>query len=144
MREGILQKVDRMTMAHGLEARGPFLDQELVEFAMQIPGRDKVRGGVRKRFFRRLLRDRLSAETLNQKKMGFVPPLAKWLCGELRESLLDTLTAKTVSESGYFQAQAVQRLLDEHLSMRRDHSRTLWGLMAFERWRRRWATPQTS
>ena len=139
LREGILQKVDRMTMAHGLEARGPFLDQELVAFALGVPGNEKIRHGVRKRFFKRLLRDRLPAETLNQKKMGFVPPLAKWLCGELREPLLDTLTPKALAESGYFQPQAVQRMLDEHLERRRDHSRALWGLMAFELWRRRWA-----
>lgn len=139
LREGILQKVDRMTMAHSLEARGPFLDQELAAFALRIPGRDKIRSRVRKYFFKRLLRDRLPAETLKQKKMGFVPPLAKWLCGELRESLLDTLTPKAVAEGGYFEPSAVQRLIDEHLGRRRDHSRALWGLMAFERWRRRWA-----
>jgi asparagine synthase (glutamine-hydrolysing) len=143
LRDGILQKVDRMTMAHGLEARGPFLDQELVTFALQIPGREKIRGGVRKRFFKRLLRGRLPAETLNQKKMGFVPPLAKWLCGELREPLLDTLTTKALTEGGFFRPAAVRRMLDEHLRKRRDHSRALWGLMAFERWRRRWAAPRT-
>lgn len=139
LREGILQKVDRMTMAHGLEARGPFLDQELVAFALGIAGRDKIRGGLRKRFFRRLLRDRLPARTLNRKKMGFVPPLAKWLCGELREPMLDTLTPKALSDGGYFAPKAVERLIDEHLERRRDHSRALWGLLAFERWRQRWA-----
>ena len=95
---------------------------------------------MRKRFFRRLLRDRLPAETLNQKKMGFVPPLAKWLCGELREPLRDALTPKALSESGYFAPKAVERLLDEHLQRRRDHSRALWGLLAFELWRKRWAS----
>ncbi|MEZ5391832.1 MAG: asparagine synthase (glutamine-hydrolyzing) [Bryobacterales bacterium] len=141
LREGILQKVDRMTMAHGLEARGPLLDQRLVAFALGVPGGDKIRGGVRKHFFKRLLRDRLPAETLKQKKMGFVPPLAKWLCGDLREALLDSLTPKTLAETGYFKPKAVQRLIDEHLALRRDHSRALWGLLAFERWRRRWAAP---
>jgi asparagine synthase (glutamine-hydrolysing) len=142
LREGILQKLDRMTMVHGLEARGPFLDQHLLELAMGIPGDHKIHHGVRKYFFRKLLVNRLPAETLKQKKMGFVPPLAKWLCGELRESLLDTLTPKALSETRYFQPEAVQRLIDEHLARRRDHSRALWGLMAFERWRRRWAGPR--
>lgn len=139
LREGILQKVDRMTMAHGLEARGPFLDQELVAFALAIPGGEKIHSGVRKAFFRRLLKDRLPAETLEQKKMGFVPPLAKWLCGELREPLLDTLTPRAITDGGFFAPKAVQRLIDEHLERRRDHSRALWGLMAFEQWRGRWA-----
>ncbi|MCB1021608.1 MAG: asparagine synthetase B, partial [Acidobacteria bacterium] len=142
LREGILQKVDRMTMAHGLEARGPLLDQRLVAFALGVPGSDKIRGRVRKSFFKRLLRDRLPAETLNQKKMGFVPPLAKWLCDDLREAMLDSLTPKALAESGYFKPEAVQRLIDEHLSLRRDHSRALWGMLAFERWRKRWAAPQ--
>ena len=144
LREGILQKVDRMTMANGLEARGPFLDQDLVALALRIPGRDKLRSGVRKYFFKRLLRDRLPAETLNQKKMGFVPPLAKWLSRDLRQPLLDSLTSKAMSESGYFDARVVRRLLDEHFAKRRDHSRALWGLLAFERWRRRWTAPQVS
>ena len=139
LREGILQKVDRMTMANGLEARGPFLDQELAAFALRIPGRDKIRSGVRKSFFKKLLRGRLPAETLNQKKMGFVPPLAKWLAEGLREPMLDTLTPQALSETGYFRPAAVQRMMDEHLAKTRDHSRALWGLMAFERWRRRWA-----
>jgi asparagine synthase (glutamine-hydrolysing) len=144
LREGILQKVDRMTMANGLEARGPFLDQELVAFALRIPGRDKIRAGVRKYFFKRLLRDRLPAETLRQKKMGFVPPLAKWLSEGLRQPLLDTLTPRALSETGYFQPEAVRRMVDEHLAKRRDHGRALWGLLAFERWRRRWAGPRTN
>ncbi len=140
LREGVLQKLDRMTMAHGLEARGPFLDQQVVKLALRIPGREKIRGGARKRFFKRLLRDRLPAETLRRKKMGFVPPLAKWLDEELRAPLLDTLTPRAMAESGYCEPAAVERLIEEHLGRRRDHSRALWGLLALERWRRRWAS----
>jgi asparagine synthase (glutamine-hydrolysing) len=128
----MLAKVDRMTMAWGLEARVPFLDRSLVEWAFRQPGRYKVRGGQGKRLLRRALAD--LPEVARRRKHGFDVPLGSWLRGSLRPLMLDTLSAATVRRRGLFRPDAVEALVSAHLRGRGDHARKIFTLMALETW----------
>ena len=132
----MLTKVDRMTMAAGLEARVPFLDRGLVEWAFRLPGRHKVRGQGK-----RVLRRALAAtfpRAAARPKHGFDVPLGPWLRGPLRPLLLDALSPEVVRRRGLFREAAVARILDAHLRGRGDHSRKLYSLLVLEMWLRRW------
>jgi asparagine synthase (glutamine-hydrolysing) len=135
--DGMLFKVDRATMAASLEARVPYLDHELVEFAFRIPERWKLRGLRGKWILRRALGDRLPAGILRRRKSGFEVPVGSWLRGELRDLAMDLLSPRRLKEQGFFRDEAVGAMLREHLSLERDHTRPLWGLLMFQLWRDR-------
>jgi len=138
----MLTKVDRMTMAAGLEARVPFLDRRLVEWVFRLPGRHKVRGQGK-----RMLRHALAGtfpRAAARPKHGFDVPLGPWLRGPLRPLMLDTLSPEAVRRRGLFRGRAVEKLLDAHLRGRGDHSRKLFSLMVLEMWLRRWIAPARS
>jgi asparagine synthase (glutamine-hydrolysing) len=132
----MLTKVDRMTMAAGLEARVPFLDRSLVEWAFRLPGRLKVRGSG-KRILRRALAPRFP-RIAARSKHGFDVPLGPWLRGPLRGLLVDTLSPEAVRRRGLLRERAVTRMVDAHLRGRGDHSRKLFSLIVLEMWLRRW------
>ena len=135
----MLTKVDRMTMTAGLEARVPFLDRRLVEWAFRLPGRHKVRG-----LGKRVLRRALAASfprAASRPKHGFDVPLGPWLRGPLRGLLLDTLSPEAVRRRGLLRERAVTRIVEAHLRGRGDHSRKLFALMVLEMWMRRWTAP---
>jgi asparagine synthase (glutamine-hydrolysing) len=136
--EGVLTKVDRATMACGLEARSPLLDVELVTLADAIPGRLKVRSGRLKHVFRAALRGLVPDEVLDGPKQGFAVPLGRWFRGPLREPLLDALDERAIRAGGLFRPAAVKRLIDDHLSGRCDNRKALFTLFMFQRWRSRW------
>jgi asparagine synthase (glutamine-hydrolysing) len=128
----MLAKVDRMTMAWGLEARVPFLDRGLVEWAFRQPGHYKVRRGQGKRLLRRALAD--LPEVARRRKHGFDVPLGAWLRGSLRPLMMDTLAPAAVRRRGLFRPDAVQALVSAHLGGRGDYSRKIFTLMALEAW----------
>jgi asparagine synthase (glutamine-hydrolysing) len=132
----ILTKVDRMSMAHSLEARVPLLDHHLVEFAMRIPTGLKVRNGSGKWIFREAVRDLVPAAVLDRPKRGFGVPLGPWLRRELRHRL-DSVRDPAGRLAEYLDMTAVQALCDEHLSGRRDHHAQLWKLIVLDAWFRR-------
>jgi asparagine synthase (glutamine-hydrolysing) len=134
--EDILTKVDRLSAAHGLEVRTPFLDRQLAEFCFRLPSGVKVRGSQRKYLFRQALRGKVPDETLQQKKMGFISPASQWLCGSMRELLRDTLSPSALRQDAYFEPQVVMRLIDTHLDRTQDHGRVLWSLLSFCLWLR--------
>jgi asparagine synthase (glutamine-hydrolysing) len=131
----MLTKVDRMTMAAGLEARVPFLDRALVEWAFRQPGRYKVRGGLGKRLLRRALAPALP-RAARRPKHGFDVPLGDWLRGPLRPMLLDTLTPEALRRRGLVRADAVERMIRAHLKGRGDYSRKIFTLLVLEEWLR--------
>jgi asparagine synthase (glutamine-hydrolysing) len=135
----MLTKVDRMTMAAGLEARVPFLDRGLVEWAFRLPGRHKVRGQG-KLVLRRALAASFPAAA-DRPKHGFDVPLGPWLRGPLRGLLDDTLSPEAVRRRGLLNERAVARIVEAHLRGRGDHSRKLFALMVLEMWLRRWTAP---
>lgn len=130
----MLAKVDRMSMAHGLEARVPFLDYTLVEFAASLPADYKLRRGVGKYILRKSMEKRLPKNTLTRPKAGFNIPVAKWLREELRDLLIDTLSVKNLTEVDIWQPSNIQKMIQEHMQRKRDNGYQLWGLLTFMLW----------
>ena len=128
----ILTKVDRASMAHGLEVRVPLLDHPLLEWISGLPPDLKLRGGEGKYIFKRALEPHLPREILYRDKMGFSVPLAAWFRGPLRQRLQRSLSGPALAECGLFNMDFVQTLLAQHLSGRSDHSAPLWALLMFE------------
>jgi asparagine synthase (glutamine-hydrolysing) len=132
--EDILTKVDRMSMAHSIESRVPLLDNEVIDFAATLPPAFKIRNGRRKHILKEVASGLLPTGLVDRRKQGFGVPLGVWFRGGLRELFADTLLAPRALQRGYFEARFVSRLVDEHLSGRRDHTLRLWQLVMFERW----------
>jgi asparagine synthase (glutamine-hydrolysing) len=131
----LLPKVDITTMANSLEARSPFLDHHLLEWAAGLPIRMKVRPGSTKRILKQAMVDWLPPEVVNRPKMGFGVPLAAWLRGELHDFAHDLLTDDTARGRGLFRPAVVAGLLCEH-DAGTDRSKELWALIQFEQWHR--------
>jgi asparagine synthase (glutamine-hydrolysing) len=135
----LLTKVDRMSMAHGLEVRSPFLDYRIHEFAASVPARAKLRGQTTKWLLRRLAAHRgVPARIVDRPKKGFSMPIGKWFRGELRGWLTELLIDGRAASRGYFRPGVVERLLGEHLDGTVDHSSRLWNLAMLELWHREW------
>jgi asparagine synthase (glutamine-hydrolysing) len=130
----LLAKADRMSMAHSLEARVPFLDRRVVELARRIPARLRLRGLTTKYLLRRAMAGRLPEPILRGRKLGFNVPMASWLAGSLREFAADTLAPARLRGQGLLDPAAVGRLLDAHLARRADHSHALWTLLVLAVW----------
>ena len=134
--DDILVKVDRMTMACSLEARSPFLDHRLVEYMAGVPRKWKVTLRERKILLRRIARRYLPDNIIDRPKQGFSIPLSSWLQGPLRDWMEELLSARSIEQRGWFNAQTVRGLMDDHIQGRRDLSQQLWALMILELWLR--------
>jgi len=132
----LLVKVDIASMANSLEARSPFLDHKVMEFAASLPAHLKLRGGQGKFLLKKAFEPMLPREVLYRKKMGFGVPINRWLRSDLKQPAYDILLDSRTIGRGYFKRQAVQQLLDDHVSMRADHSYRLWALLWLELWHR--------
>jgi len=132
----ILTKVDRMTMAHSIEARPPLLDHRLVEFAATVPARLRLRGGTTKYLLKRAMRGILPDGIIDRPKHGFAVPLAKWFRGELAEFARDLLLSLTCRQLGFFNTTYLETLLRQH-QRGRDLDLKLWTILSFELWCRR-------
>jgi asparagine synthase (glutamine-hydrolysing) len=130
----ILVKLDRATMAASLEARCPFLDHRVVEFAWRLPTAVKVRGGQGKWLLRRVLRRYLPEELYERPKQGFNVPIGAWLTGPLRDWARDLLDASRIRRDGILDAQAVETCWKEHLSGQGDRARELWAILMVQAW----------
>ena len=139
--DDILAKVDRMSMAHSIEVRPPFLDHRIVEFAASLPDQLKVRGKAQKIVLRELMRGKLPDSTLRRKKMGFDFPAHEWLRGPLRSLLLDTIA--TNRETGLFRQDALENCVRQHLNRRANLGYHLWGVMLLLLWMKRWGIQTT-
>jgi asparagine synthase (glutamine-hydrolysing) len=130
----MLTKVDRMTMAHGLEARVPFLDHRLVEWAFTLPARHKLRGMDGKRVVKKAMEPYLPRATIERKKQGFNVPMSIWMRNELKEFVRDQLSAARFRSRGLFRPARVDALLDAHFSGRADSSNKIIALLMLELW----------
>jgi asparagine synthase (glutamine-hydrolysing) len=135
--DDLLVKTDRASMAHSLEARVPFLDPVVTNFALALSSRHKVRGFRKKVLLRKAVAPLIPAPLLRRRKRGFSIPAAAWLRGELEPFARETLSAATIRRQGYFDPAAVTGILDDHVSGKEDLSRQLWGLLAFTLWHER-------
>src|SRR5271157_374455 len=136
--DDILYKTDRMSMAHSLEVRPPFLDHRIVEFAASLPASHKIRGFEQKRILKELMRGKLPAVVLNRKKAGFDIPAHDWFRGPLRGLLLDTLTDDAIEATEVFDARAIHSLIRDHMERRINAGYHLWGLLTLFLWIKRW------
>ena len=136
--DDILYKVDRISMAHSLEVRPPFLDPRIVDFAASLPERFKLQGSHSKYVLRRLMRDKLPGVVLRRPKIGFDVPIHEWLRGVLRPLLLDTLSQEAVSATRLFHWPAVKQQISAHLERRANLGYHLWGLMILLIWMKQW------
>jgi len=136
--DDILYKVDRISMAHSLEVRPPFLDDRIVDFANRLPDDYKLRGLESKYVLRRLMRNKLPASVLHRPKIGFDIPIHEWFRGILRLLLVETLSQEAVTATGLFRWPYVRRLLDDHLERRANLGYHLWGLLVLFIWMKRW------
>jgi asparagine synthase (glutamine-hydrolysing) len=136
--DDILYKCDRMSMAHSLEVRPPFLDHRIVEFAASLPYDLKIRGSRLKYVLKELMRDKLPQEILSRPKEGFDIPAHQWFRGPLRSLLLETLSEAAVRQTGIFHWDEISRLVGEHLDRRANLGYHLWGLVTLFLWMRRW------
>lgn len=130
----MLTKVDRMSMAHGLEVRSPFLDHRVTACAARMPGHYKVARGAGKRLLRDAFRDALPAAVFSRAKKGFEIPVAEWLTGPLRERTLDAISPARLSAQGLFDPALPARWFRLLERRRRDTSAQLWMLIAFQAW----------
>jgi asparagine synthase (glutamine-hydrolysing) len=136
--EDILTKVDRASMACGLEVRAPFLDATLVDEMERLPSRFKFDRGVGKRLLKAAAAPRLPSSVLNRPKKGFGIPVARWLRGPLSGLLDDLLGTERLRSQGLFRVDEVARRVAEHRAGVRDHRKPLWTLLMFQLWHDRW------
>lgn len=134
----LLTKVDIASMACGLECRAPFLDHELVEFALSLPLEWKLGRGGGKRILKDWAADFLPPEVLNRGKMGFGVPVGEWFRHELRDFLMEKLTAADALCVRLFRPEWLRGLLENHQTGRANYEHPLWALLMLELWRERW------
>lgn len=132
----LLVKIDRMTMAHGLEGRSPFLDHKLMEFAAALPAQQKLRGACLKCLLKRYSAAWLPAALISRKKQGFGVPLNAWFRRELRDMLHDALTSSALAHDGILRDAALQRVVRDHQRGLGNHGHQLWVLLNLELWYR--------
>ena len=125
-------KVDRASMAHSLEVREPLMDHTLVEWLATLPSDLKIKGQEGKFLFKKALEPLLPNDLLYRPKMGFAVPLARWFRGPLKQRVRDALLGKVLAETGIFNRDYLEHLLDAHQSGARDYSAPLWSLLMFE------------
>jgi asparagine synthase (glutamine-hydrolysing) len=130
----ILTKVDRASMSVGLEARAPFLDRRMVEFALKLPSFYKLRGLKRKYLLRSLLYQYLPKNLFDRPKKGFSIPLSSWLRSELKDWAYDTLNFDAIKQDSIFNHSEVIKLWDDHQNSKRNNEHILWDLIIFNSW----------
>jgi asparagine synthase (glutamine-hydrolysing) len=132
--DDLLTKTDRASMAWSLEARVPFMDTVVANFAFSLPVKHKVRGLSKKRLLRKAVEPLLPHEVVHGKKRGFSIPAAAWLRGELQPFARETLAPDVIRRQGLLRPEAVTRVLEDHVAGRADLSRQLWGLLSLTLW----------
>lgn len=130
--DNLLERMDMMTMAASIEARAPFMDVQLAEFASTLPDSYRIKGRVTKRIVREALAPRLPQSVLTRRKNGFRMPVTEWFRGPLRDSARELLLSPDSISSPYLDRATVALYLDEHANGQQNHEKTLWALFALE------------
>lgn len=132
--DDLLVKVDIATMAVSLEARSPFLDHNVIEFAASLPENLKLRGLTTKYLLKKMLGRLLPQENLSRRKMGFGVPISHWFRGEMKPFLNEILLSEQASKRGIFKQEKVEQLIAHHINGTRDNGQGLWTLLMLELW----------
>ena len=136
--DDILVKSDRMSMAHSVEVRPPFLDHRIVEFASKLPSTFKIRGNRQKYLLKELMKSRLPSSVARRKKIGFDIPAHDWFRGRLRPMLMESLGLAEADYPELFRFEAIRRFAQLHLDRRINVGYHLWGLLILFLWMKRW------
>lgn len=137
----VLPFVDRLSMAHSVEVRPPFLDHRLIEYVGTIPSAMKIRQGRVKSILKEAVRDLLPEDLLDRPKEGFIMPINDWILTRLRGWVEGLLSPEELARSGVFDTDAVARMLQEHYSGKANHGNRLWNMVMFQKW---WQAYQVS
>ncbi len=136
--EESLMRSDKMSMAFGLEQRVPFLDHRIVELALSFPTSWNIHRGEGKYILKQAMKAYLPAHVLGQPKRGWFSPTAKWLRGPLRELTYEVLSPSYMGETAsFFQFDTIRRMIDDHMAGRAYHLNTIWAVLMFQMWYRR-------
>ena len=130
----LLVKMDIASMSVSLEARSPFLDHHLMEFAATLPENLKLRGLKTKYLLKRVLKRLVPQENLTRRKMGFGVPIGSWFRGSMQPLLRETLLSDRALKRGLFKPDAVRALVEQHVAQQVEHSHRLWSLLMLELW----------
>jgi asparagine synthase (glutamine-hydrolysing) len=130
----LLVKMDIASMSVSLEARSPFLDHKLMEFAASIPEKMKLRRLTTKLLLKRVLKKIVPEENLTRRKMGFGVPIGHWFRGQMQPFLRETLLSEKGVNRGLFNSKRVRGIIEEHVNHKSDHSHRLWTLLMLELW----------
>jgi asparagine synthase (glutamine-hydrolysing) len=130
----LLVKMDIASMSVSLEARSPFLDHHLMEFAASLPEKMKLRRMTTKYLLKKVLKELVPGENLTRRKMGFGVPIGYWFRGSMRAFLRETLLSEKSLGRGFFKPERIRAMVGEHIDNRVDHSHRLWSLMMLELW----------
>lgn len=133
----LLAKVDITSMANSLEARSPFLDHKLMEFAARLPSHYKLRGFIKKYILKKAIKDYLPHENIHRKKMGFGVPVGRWFRAELKGLLMDTVLSESALKRGYFKPESIKNMVNYHIEGKKDYTFQLWTLLMLELWYKR-------
>ncbi|WP_246373750.1 asparagine synthase (glutamine-hydrolyzing) [Tunturiibacter gelidoferens] len=136
--DDILVKSDRVSMAHSVEVRPPFLDHRIVEFAATLPVDLKIRGTNQKYLLKEVMRSKLPTPILQRPKIGFDIPAHEWFRGPLRAMLMETLASAESEHSELFNFEAIRNYTEQHLNRRINIGYHLWGLIMLFMWMKRW------
>jgi asparagine synthase (glutamine-hydrolysing) len=130
----LLVKVDIASMANSLEARSPFLDHNLIEFAASLPENIKARRTETKSFLKKIAARLVPREVVYRRKMGFGVPIGKWFRGEMKNFVREVLLSEKSLNRGIVRGEIIEKYVREHIDVERDHAFQLWTLLMLELW----------
>lgn len=130
----VLPFVDRLSMAHSIEVRSPYLDYRIIEFANRLPGKFKIKAGVNKYVHKLAVSTLVPEDLMSRPKEGFVQPIYSWMRTSLRHWVEDTLSSRAIKRHGFFRPEAVSAILSEHYHGQVDRSAQIWNLLCFQVW----------
>lgn len=133
----LLVKVDITSMANSLEARSPFLDQNLMEFAARLPTKYKMKNLIKKYLLKKAVKNLVPFDNIYRRKMGFGVPIGNWFRSDLKGLLCGTLLSRKSLQRGYFNPEFIKRIVYLHIGKRKDYSFQLWSLLMLELWHQR-------
>jgi asparagine synthase (glutamine-hydrolysing) len=134
MPASLLQRLDRASMAHSLEARVPFLSHDFVDWALTVPSDLKLRNGVGKHVLRQAIKPWLPREALGRRKLGFQMPLADWFVGGFNDFAREAWRSSGAADAGFLDPIGVERLFEEHRGGQANHGRILYAIAMFSCW----------
>lgn len=133
----LLVKVDIASMANSLEARSPFLDYKLMEYAAKLPPGYKIKRGIKKYILKKAIGGFIPRENIHRRKMGFGVPIGEWFRNGLKEFLSEVILSRKALRRGYFKTDVLERMVKLHIKGREDYSYQLWALLMLELWHQR-------